>query len=293
MTDRNADAPQRGVRVVATADQLRAEVTSARSAGKTIGLVPTMGALHEGHLSLVRAARGQCDVTIATIFVNPTQFGPMEDFDHYPRTMQQDIEALDRAGTDVAFVPDRETMYPPGFSTYVDPPEVARLWEGQCRPGHFRGVTTVVLKLFQLAQADMAYFGQKDYQQARVIQCMAEDLAVPIAVRICPTVREPDGLAMSSRNRYLDPAERWRALALWRSLSLAREMVAGGERDALRIGQRMQERLLEGGVDRIDYAALADPATLQPVTRVDSPVVALIAAMVGQTRLIDNLRIDP
>ena len=293
MTDRNADAPQRGVRVVATADQLRAEVTSARSAGKTIGLVPTMGALHEGHLSLVRAARGQCDVTIATIFVNPTQFGPMEDFDHYPRTMQQDIEALDRAGTDVAFVPDRETMYPPGFSTYVDPPEVARLWEGQCRPGHFRGVTTVVLKLFQLAQADMAYFGQKDYQQARVIQCMAEDLAVPIAVRICPTVREPDGLAMSSRNRYLDPAERWRALALWRSLSLAREMVAGGERDALRIGQRMQERLLEEGVDRIDYAALADPATLQPVTRVDSPVVALIAAMVGQTRLIDNLRIDP
>jgi pantoate--beta-alanine ligase len=293
MTDRNADAPQRGVRVVATADQLRAEVTSARSAGKTIGLVPTMGALHEGHLSLVRAARGQCDVTIATIFVNPTQFGPMEDFDKYPRTMQQDIEALDRAGTDVAFVPDRETMYPPGFSTYVDPPEVARLWEGQCRPGHFRGVTTVVLKLFQLAQADMAYFGQKDYQQARVIQCMAEDLAVPIAVRICPTVREPDGLAMSSRNRYLDPAERWRALALWRSLSLAREMVAGGERDALRIGQRMQERLLEGGVDRIDYAALADPATLQPVTRVDSPVVALIAAMVGQTRLIDNLRIDP
>jgi pantoate--beta-alanine ligase len=207
--------------------------------------------------------------------------------------MQQDIEALDRAGTDVAFVPDRETMYPPGFSTYVDPPEVARLWEGQCRPGHFRGVTTVVLKLFQLAQADMAYFGQKDYQQARVIQCMAEDLAVPIAVRVCPTVREPDGLAMSSRNRYLDPAERGRALALWRSLSLARDMVAAGERDALRIGQRMQEQLLEGGVDRIDYAALADPATLQPVSHVQSPVVALIAAMVGQTRLIDNLRIDP
>jgi pantoate--beta-alanine ligase len=293
MTDRNADAPRRGVRVVATAEQLRAEVTRARSAGKTIGLVPTMGALHEGHLSLVRAARGQCDVTIATIFVNPTQFGPKEDFDKYPRTMQQDIEALDRAGTDVAFVPDRETMYPPGFSTYVDPPEVARLWEGQCRPGHFRGVTTVVLKLFQLAQADMAYFGQKDYQQARVIQCMAEDLAVPTAVRVCPTVREPDGLAMSSRNRYLDPAERGRALALWWSLSLAREMVAAGERDALRIGHRMQEQLLEGGVDRIDYAALADPATLQPVSHVQSPVVALIAAMVGQTRLIDNLRIDP
>jgi pantoate--beta-alanine ligase len=292
MTDRDADSPQGGVRVLATADQLRAEVTRARSAGKTIGLVPTMGALHEGHLSLVRAAREQCDVTIATIFVNPTQFGPKEDFDKYPRTMQQDIEVLDGAGTDVAFVPDRQTMYPAGFSTYVDPPEVARLWEGQCRPEHFRGVATVVLKLFQLAQADMAYFGQKDYQQARVIQCMAEDLAVPIAVRVCPTVREPDGLAMSSRNRYLDAAERSRALALWQSLSLARKMVAGGERDALRIGQRMQQRLLEGGVDRIDYAALADPATLQPVTRVHSPVVALIAAMVGQTRLIDNLRID-
>jgi pantoate--beta-alanine ligase len=293
MTDRNPDSPPHGVRVVATADQLRAEVTRARSAAKTIGLVPTMGALHEGHLSLVRAARGQCDLTIATIFVNPTQFGPHEDFDKYPRTMRQDLEALEGAGADVVFAPDRETMYPPGFSTYVDPPEIARLWEGQCRPGHFRGVTTVVLKLFHLAQADIAYFGQKDYQQARVIQCMAEDLAVPVAVRVCPTVREPDGLAMSSRNRYLDAAQRSRALALWQSLSLARQLVAEGERDALRIAQRMQEQLLQRGVDRIDYAALADPLTLQPVTRVQRSVVALIAAMVGQTRLIDNLKIDP
>jgi pantoate--beta-alanine ligase len=280
------------VRVAETAAQLRSEVTAARSAGKTIGLIPTMGALHEGHLSLVRAARRECGFTIATVFVNPTQFGPHEDFDKYPRTMAKDLELLDSVGTDVVFAPDRQSVYPPGFSTYVDPPEIANPWEGQCRPGHFRGVATIVLKLFHLAGADIAYFGQKDYQQARMIQRMVEDLDVPVVVRVCPIVREADGLAMSSRNRYLDGEQRDRALALWRSLSLARDLVAAGERDGARVAQAMHDRLTGLGVDRIDYAGLADPVTLQPVAEIQGPVVALIAAYVGQTRLIDNLRIE-
>jgi pantoate--beta-alanine ligase len=280
------------VRVVETAAQLRSEVTAARSAGKTIGLIPTMGALHEGHLSLVRAARHECGFTIATVFVNPTQFGPHEDFDKYPRTMAKDLELLDSVGTDVVFAPDRQSVYPSGFSTYVDPPEIANPWEGQCRPGHFRGVTTIVLKLFHLAGADVAYFGQKDYQQARVIQRMVEDLDVPVVVRVCPIVREADGLAMSSRNRYLDAEQRDRALALWRSLALARDLVAAGERDGARVVQQMHDRLTELGVDGIDYACLADPVTLQPVAEIQGPMVALIAAYVGQTRLIDNLRIE-
>jgi pantoate--beta-alanine ligase len=293
MAEPSADPAASGIRVVTAGEPLRSEVSRARSAGKTIGLVPTMGALHEGHLSLARAAREQCGFTIASIFVNPAQFGPHEDFDKYPRTMLQDLQALQGVGTDLVFAPDRQTIYPAGFSTYVDPPEIARLWEGQCRPGHFRGVATVVLKLFHLVQADVAYFGRKDFQQARVIQGMVDDLAVPVLVRVCPTIREPDGLAMSSRNRYLDADQRSRARALWQSLMLARDRVAEGQRDALRIGQQMHQRLLELGVDRIDYAALADPVTLQPVTRIQGPVVALIAAVVGQTRLIDNLTIEP
>ncbi|TVS20526.1 MAG: pantoate--beta-alanine ligase [Planctomycetaceae bacterium] len=279
--------------MVRSVQQLRSDVACARAAGRRVGLVPTMGALHEGHLSLVQAARDECDMTIVSIFVNPTQFGPHEDFDRYPRTMERDLPLLRRVGADLVFAPDRQTIYPEGFSTYVDPPAVGQPWEGQCRPGHFRGVATVVLKLFNLAGADVAYFGRKDYQQARVIQCMVEDLAVPIAVRVCPTVRESDGLALSSRNRYLDADQRERALALWKSLLLARQLVQGGERQAESINGRMQQRLIELGVDRIDYAALVDPVTLQPVARVQQRTVALVAAFVGQTRLIDNLEIEP
>jgi pantoate--beta-alanine ligase len=293
MSDQRAASSVRKVRVATTVEQLRGEVSAARTAGQSIGLIPTMGALHEGHLSLVRTARKECDFTLATIFVNPTQFGPHEDFQKYPRTLDRDLESLDGVGIDLVFAPEHQTIYPAGFSTYVDPPEIASLWEGPCRPGHFRGVATVVLKLFNLAQADIAYFGQKDYQQARVIQCMVEDLAVPIVIRTCPTVRESDGLAMSSRNRYLDADQRRRSLALWQSLALARDLVAEGEQDAVQIGRRMQQRLSELGVDRIDYAALADPVTLQPVTRIQGSVVALIAAFVGQTRLIDNLVLEP
>ena len=293
MANEPADSSERLPRVVRSVQQLRSDVACARAAGRTIGLVPTMGALHEGHLSLVQAARDECDMTIVTIFVNPTQFGPHEDFDRYPRTMEQDLQLLRRVGADLVFAPDRQTIYPEGFSTYVDPPAVGQRWEGQCRSEHFRGVATVVLKLFNLVGADVAYFGRKDYQQARVIQCMVEDLAVPIAVRVCPTVRESDGLALSSRNRYLDADQRSRALALWKSLLLARQLVQGGESQAESINGQMQQRLIELGVDRIDYAALVDPVTLQPVARVQQRTVALVAAFVGQTRLIDNLEIEP
>lgn len=292
MPDRSAATPGPKIRLAATADQLRSEVAAARSAGKTIGLIPTMGALHDGHLSLVRAARQECDFIIATIFVNPTQFGPHEDFEKYPRTIERDLELLDSVGTDLVFAPERQSIYPAGFSTYVDPPDIANFLEGQCRPGHFRGVATIVLKLFNLAGADIAYFGQKDYQQARVIERMVEDLDVPVIVRVCPIVREADGLAMSSRNRYLNAEQRSRALALWRSISLARDLVAGGERDAARVAQQMHDQLTGLGVDVIDYAVLADPVTLQPVTEIQGPVIALIAVHVGQTRLIDNLRIE-
>jgi pantoate--beta-alanine ligase len=292
MPDRSAGIPGPKIRVAATAAQLRSEVDAARSAGKIIGLIPTMGALHDGHLSLVRAARQECNFTIATIFVNPTQFGPHEDFEKYPRTMDRDLELLESVGTDLVFAPDRQSIYPAGFSTYVDPPEIANFLEGQCRPDHFRGVATIVLKLFNLAGPDIAYFGRKDYQQARVIERMVEDLDVPVVVRMCPIVREADGLAMSSRNRYLDAQQRDRALALWRSLSLARDLVADGERDGARIARQMHDQLTALGVDGIDYAVLADPVTLQPVTEIQEPVIALIAAYVGQTRLIDNLRIE-
>lgn len=181
--------------------EIRAAVLAARAAGKTVGLVPTMGALHEGHLSLVRESTESCNCTIVTIFVNPTQFAPHEDFARYPRSLDDDLAALARLGVDYVFAPSRDEIYPPGFSTYVDPPAVAAPLEGICRPGHFRGVATVVLKLFHLVPADVAYFGQKDYQQSLVVRRMVEDLNLPIAIRVLPIVREADGLAMSSRNR--------------------------------------------------------------------------------------------
>ncbi len=280
-----------GPRLVTTAIELRQAVAAARTDDKSIGLVPTMGALHEGHLSLVRASRDECDRTIVTIFVNPTQFGPQEDLGKYPRTLQDDLTALAKCGVDLVFAPNADDMYPAGFSTYVDPPQVAEPLEGQCRSGHFRGVTTVVLKLFNLAQADIAFFGQKDYQQAQVIQRMAQDLDLPIEIRVCPTVREPDGLAMSSRNRYLNDEERERSLTLWRSLQLAARLFARGERDSDTVTGRMRELFEQAGISRIDYVALADPDTLEPVRQLQESTMALVAAYVGDTRLIDNCRI--
>ncbi|MEX2173170.1 MAG: pantoate--beta-alanine ligase, partial [Pirellulaceae bacterium] len=277
-----------GLRVITSARQMRAVVQELRRQGCRVGLVPTMGALHAGHLSLVRIAREHADAVVTTIFVNPTQFGPREDFEKYPRTLEADLQALAGAGCDIVFVPNRDEMYPPGCSTWVEPPAVAAPLEGVCRPGHFRGVATAVLKLLHLIPADLACFGQKDFQQALVIRRMAEDLNVPLEIRVCPTVREADGLAMSSRNRYLSPPERRQALALSQALAEAERLVAAGERNPDKMLAAMRNKLTSAGIERIDYVALADTETLQEKTEVAGPTVALIACHVGATRLIDN-----
>jgi pantoate--beta-alanine ligase len=273
--------------MVTSADELRPRIALARQAGKTIGLVPTMGALHEGHLSLVDASRGQCDLTIVTIFVNPAQFGPGEDFSSYPRTLAADVELLAGRGTDVVFAPSTEAIYGPRHATLVEVAGPALGLEGQFRPAHFRGVATVVLKLFILTQPDRAYFGRKDYQQSLVVRRMVEDLQLPIHVEVCPTVRDADGLAMSSRNVYLSPDERRRALSISASLHWARQMVAGGTRDAATIVSGMQALLRKADL-KVDYVAVADPLTLEPLSVVTGQAVALVAARAGSTRLIDN-----
>jgi pantoate--beta-alanine ligase len=277
-----------GMRVITQPGPMQQAVVDLRRTGKRIGLVPTMGALHEGHLSLVRAARERADIVVATIFVNPTQFGPSEDLAKYPRTLDSDLQALSAERCDLVFVPQADEIYPPGFSTYVQPPAVAQPLEGVCRPGHFLGVATVVLKLFNLIPADFACFGQKDYQQLLVIRHMVRDLNLPIQIVPCPTVREADGLALSSRNRHLSPAQRQQALALPRALNRAEQLAAGGERSSAAILAEMRRVLITAGIERIDYVALADPETLAEKQSIDGPGIALIAAYVGTTRLIDN-----
>jgi pantoate--beta-alanine ligase len=256
----------------------------------TIGFVPTMGALHEGHLSLVRASQAECGLTVVSIFVNPSQFGPKEDYRRYPRDLEKDLAMLGRCGpaSPVVFSPTDEEMYPPGFSTWVEAGTVTEPWEGYFRPGHFRGVATVVLKLLNIVLPDQAFFGQKDYQQATVIRRLVRDLDVLVTIRVQPTVREPDGLAMSSRNAYLSPLERQQALVLWKSLCLARDLAEHGERDPGRIVEKMREIILSVPEARIDYIALADPDTLAPVSEIRGRTLAAVAVRVGGTRLIDN-----
>jgi pantoate--beta-alanine ligase len=268
-------------------------VRARQQQGLRVGVVPTMGALHAGHLSLVEASNRACDVTIVTIFVNPTQFGPQEDFQKYPRTLDSDLEALSALRVDAVFVPRNEDMYPPGYSTYVEPPRVAQPLEGQHRPGHFRGVATVVLKLLQLCPADVAFFGAKDYQQTLVVRRMVADLNVPTTIEVLPTLREADGLAMSSRNRYLTPEQRQQALSLWRSLELAASLVAGGERNGRQIIGKIKAEFAAAGISEIDYIAVADPETLAAVDEIAGPVIVLLAAKVGSTRLIDNRLLVP
>lgn len=280
-------------RLVTSVAELRSAVGAARREGKRIGFVPTMGALHEGHLSLVRASKAECSLTVVSIFVNPTQFGPAEDFAKYPRTLESDLALLASCGADLAFVPGNDEMYPPGFAAWVEAGPVAEPLEGKCRPGHFRGVATVVAKLLNMVQPDAAYFGRKDYQQTLVVRRMAADLNLPVQICVCPTVREPDGLAMSSRNRYLDPKARQDALALWRALCLARDMVGAGERDAEKIADGMRDVIQAVPGARIEYVTLADPETLQPASRVDGPTIALLAVRIGGTRLIDNELLVP
>jgi pantoate--beta-alanine ligase len=277
--------------VIQKPSEMREVVQRMRRSGMRVGLVPTMGALHEGHLSLVRRSVQQCDATVVSIFVNPTQFGPHEDFDRYPRTFAGDLEKLTAESADYVFAPADEQMYPEEFSTYVDPPAVGDRLEGECRPGHFRGVTTIVMKLFQLVPADTAFFGQKDFQQCLVIQHMVRDLNVPIQIEICPTVREADGLALSSRNQYLTAEERSQGLALSRSLERANEMFRRQKNDAEAILTQMRQTLADAGITHIDYVALVDPHTLRDVQKVGGGTMALVAAHVGKTRLIDNRRI--
>jgi len=268
-------------------DELRRAVAAFRASGQTVGLVPTMGAVHAGHLSLVEACRTECDVTIATLFVNPTQFGPGEDFAQYPRPLDADLEAFGRHGVDLVFMPDTEEMYRPDHQTFIEVGGVSEAFEGEGRPGHFRGVATIVLKLLNVAAADIAYFGQKDYQQSLVIRRLVEDLDLPVQIRVCPIVRDPDGLAMSSRNVYLSGQERRQALALPESLARAEEQITAGERDADVIRQAMTEHLERAGLD-VQYVALVDSGTMTSTHTVTGPTVALVAAKVGKTRLIDN-----
>jgi pantoate--beta-alanine ligase len=269
---------------------VRQAVLEARRLGRTVGCVPTMGALHAGHESLVRICREECGFTAVTIFVNPTQFGPAEDFARYPRPLDVDLSRCRAAGVDLVFVPAVETLYPAGFSTYVEVEGLSRVLEGASRPGHFRGVATVVLKLLNIVGADRAYFGRKDFQQQLLVRKMCRELDLGVEIRTCPTVREPDGLALSSRNRYLSAGERLTALSLYRALQLAQERLERGERDVPAVSGAMRN-LLETAGAQPDYAVVADPETLDELKVPNQNMVALVAAQVGRTRLIDNLPI--
>ena len=259
-----------------------------RREGRRLALVPTMGFLHAGHTSLMAAARARADVVLVSIFVNPTQFGPAEDLARYPRDLPGDLAKCAAAGVDLVFHPASGEMYPEGHQTFVEVTELSRGLCGDRRPGHFRGVATVVTQLFALARPQVAFFGEKDYQQLLVVRRLAQDLHLGVEVVGMPIVREPDGLAMSSRNAYLDPAERGRALSLWRGLQAAQEEFRGGVRDAARLAGRVGEELRRSEV-RQDYVEVVDAGTLRPLPSVDRPARMLVAAFVGKTRLIDNV----
>jgi pantoate--beta-alanine ligase len=278
--------------VAATVEETRRAVAAARRRGLSVGLVPTMGALHEGHASLIRAARRDTGFVVVSIFVNPTQFGPKEDLSRYPRPLEHDLALCAREGADLVFHPAPETVYPPGFRTYVEVTDLQGVLEGASRPGHFRGVATVVLKLFNMVQPDVAFFGQKDGQQARIIRQMAADLNVPVVVRVCPTVREADGLALSSRNVYLDAGQRRNAVALSAALELGRALVEGGERDPRRVCGVMEARIAATPGAGLDYAVAVDADSLRPLDRLHGRVMLAVAVRFGGTRLIDNVLVD-
>jgi pantoate--beta-alanine ligase len=255
----------------------------------SFGLVPTMGALHDGHLSLVRRAKAECAHVGVSIFVNPTQFGPGEDSSKYPRDLDRDLKLLERLGVDVVWTPAPEVVYPPGFQTWVTVEQVSAPLEGKHRPGHFRGVATVVAKLFNAFTPDKAYFGQKDAQQVVVIKQMVRDLNFPLEIVVCPIVREPDGLAMSSRNVYLNPEERRAATVLYRALSAAKAKYDAGERDAEMLRAAMSSTLAAEPLAREEYVSAADPDTLAELERIDKGVLLSMAVRLGKTRLIDNM----
>jgi len=254
-----------------------------------IGFVPTMGYLHEGHLFLARRAKAENNVSAVSIFVNPTQFGPKEDFARYPRDPDRDLALLEKERTDLVLMPPVEEMYPPGISTWVDVEGVTKRLEGAARPGHFRGVATVVAKLFNIVEPSKAYFGQKDAQQVVVIQKMVTELNMNLEVVVVPTLREPDGLAMSSRNVYLNPEERQAAVVLWRSMNLAKGLQQKGERDAEKLRNEMVALIKKEPLARIDYVSIADPRTLDELSQIKGSALVSMAVYIGKTRLIDNL----
>lgn len=278
--------------LITTCTALRDALAPYHSGNQSIGFVPTMGALHEGHLSLIHHSKRICQRTVVSIFVNPTQFAAGEDYNKYPRTIEDDTKMLTALDVDFVFAPPVSELYPSDFSTYVQPPHVSRLLEGEFRPTHFQGVTTIVLKLLHLVQPQVAFFGQKDFQQALVIRQMVRDLNVPTDIFVCPIFRDADGLALSSRNRYLSPQQRQIARSLYRCLQHVRTSVLDGETDGHALMAEMNQMLIDGGVTSIDYAVICQPDTLKIVTTIVTPVVALIACRVGATRLIDNLIIE-
>jgi len=277
------------VRTYTTVEEMRAASRAARLGGLRVGLVPTMGALHEGHLSLVRAAQAQCEAVAVSIFVNPLQFGPNEDLAKYPRTFEHDCELLEQEDVDFLFAPSVEEMYPEKAITYVTVEGLSEKLCGRSRPGHFQGVTTVVAKLFHIVEPDLAFFGQKDAAQATIIRRMVRDLNFPVEIIVCPIVREVDGLAMSSRNAYLNPQERKSALVLYRALKEIQRKFEQSERSPFQLIEAGTQVLVQEPGVRLDYLEIVDPDTLDPVEKITSTVLVAVAAFVGGTRLIDNV----
>ena len=279
--------------IIRTIAWMKEVARQARADGSVVGLVPTMGALHEGHLSLIARAKKECSPVFASIFVNPKQFGPNEDFAKYPRAFERDREQLKQAGVDALFAPDAAEIYPEDFSTYVQVDGLSDRLEGRSRPGHFRGVTTVVMKLLQIVQPNFAYFGRKDAQQARLITQMARDLNLDSEIVVCPIVREPDGLALSSRNVYLSPEERKAATVLHRALEAAKWEMSNGVRDALQLQTGLRRKLDSERLAAVDYVEIVDAEAFLPVVRIAKACYMLLAAFFGKTRLIDNLYVEP
>ena len=277
------------MKVIETIDEMR---QLRLKLAEPVGLVPTMGYLHEGHLALVRQARKENSSVVVSIFVNPTQFGPQGDFKQYPRNPQRDLALLEKEKTDIVFMPSTAEMYPPQFSSWVEVSKVTERLEGASRPGHFRGVATVVAKLFNIVQPTRAYFGQKDAQQLVVIKRMVADLNMNLEIVAVPTVREPDGLAMSSRNTYLSPEERQAATVLYRALNLAQQLYSQGETDAQRLCQEMTALIQKEPLANIDYVSVAHPETLEELNKVNTPVLVSLAVRIGKTRLIDNVVLE-
>jgi pantoate--beta-alanine ligase len=281
------------VKRILTIAEMKAACRGATRNGQTLGFVPTMGALHDGHLSLVKAAKARCDVTAVSIFVNPLQFGPAEDLDKYPRTLERDTALLEQLGTDILFTPSAEEMYPPGAQTYVVVEDLSNRLDGASRPGHFRGVATVVAKLFEIVRPDFAYFGQKDAAQSALIRKLAGDLDMDVQVVVCPTVRESDGLAMSSRNAYLTAEQRQQAPVLYRSLLRVQSAVDHGEHDSAKLIEIGKQVIANEAGVKLDYFVIVDLDTLDPVADMSRCALVAVAAYLGSTRLIDNVLVTP